>query len=158
MCCNLMAIHTITVVHDLHLNFMSIHTTGDIQVAVNDFVAVRVRTPKTSNHDEMHVAKENSFSCHVTFFLQVHQVHWLCLKLLDIIQVVDILPGRCVLSYMEKQRSSDHYAWPAGDNLYFTHPLCDIVCKLTESPHFIGSRIFSRINVNNANNIFHKEQ
>ncbi|XP_033098535.1 uncharacterized protein LOC117102392 [Anneissia japonica] len=101
-------------------------------ICVQDFVAVRVKnTGKKARSDELHVA-----------------------------QVASVLQDASYgLSYMVKMKSSrQHYTWPQGDEVFFIHPLCDIVTKLdAPEPVAVGSRLSFKFDMSQAQKLFNEE-
>ncbi|XP_033628389.1 uncharacterized protein LOC117290924 [Asterias rubens] len=92
-------------------------------IAINDFVAVQVSCVGKQMTKKMHIAK-----------------------------VINILPAdQFVLSYMMQSNSHNNlYTWPPGEEVFFVHPILDIICVLKESLTFIGSRMFSQFDMSHA--------
>ena len=74
------------------------------------------------------------------------------------LQVASVVEGgsRYTLSYMVGT-SKDLYTWPSGEEVFFIHPACDILCKLPEPGCVaVGSRILSKIDLTKAKKIFNQ--
>ena len=72
------------------------------------------------------------------------------------LQVASVLEDGYSLSYMV-QSSGNLYTWPQGDEVYFTHPQRDIICKLPGPEYvWVGSRLLNKMDLTDAERLFQK--